>query len=221
MAAPDSDSRAESALGDDEPLLAALVGHNWESHYRIAFLRFAAGGSRRSWNWGAALAPSWVTFRPLALSARLGLIALFHILYLSLSLLLFDAALGMAPVVAFAGAYAIVALVEGNYGDWLAYQRARVQVRKARSGTAGSVRLRSRRMRGASTGLLLFGVLGGAFGILVSTVPWEFSTGHLLMAEEESFAQRAVLRVARFQNEYHAIHGVYAARRDSRLEEGT
>lgn len=121
---PDSESTPQaSPPPDDEALLAAYVGPNWDSHYRERFAAFAAGTDPRPprVNPAAVFAPMWLAWRGFwVLQFGANIVFLFIIAFLAASA---DSEAGL--LMALAAAYVVLGTVEGASGDRLVFWRAR------------------------------------------------------------------------------------------------
>jgi hypothetical protein len=123
---------ADRSPGDDELLLAAYIGRNWEQHYRASFAAIHSGsGGAATFNRAAALVPMWFAWRGM-LVIQLGAVIVYWQLC-ALAIIALDRVTADDSIfaVAMVLAYAVLGLIEGLAADRLLYHRARRAVRRA------------------------------------------------------------------------------------------
>ena len=201
----------------DDDHFAAVVGPNWESHYRDVFTRFGSSsrrGPRLSWNWAAALVPGWCLHR------RIRAVNLaFFVAFLWLIQVVADFLVPLTErdvLIAVVAAYAMVSVLEGLLGDWLLYRRALRQAKRASASSADREQVLGQLSRRAPSALRLSVLLlvAAAAGFTVVYVePMLHEEGHRAAIEKSyAAAMKSDLRnMITVQEAYLADSGTYAA----------
>lgn len=119
---------SQQPFGDAEALYAAAVGPEWKRYYRPRFLAFEAGHWRPQWNWAAALVPFWTAYRKIDAGVLVVLLFLYGTVSLTLWL---EGFLDYIPALVIACVTVEVGLgvLQGLFGTWLVYRKARQDIR--------------------------------------------------------------------------------------------
>ena len=220
--------------GTEEEYLAAAVGPNWQRHYRRAFAAFRTTPSivpRVWWNWAAAIVPFWgqyrrlagvqffsvvvflVLLRPFSAAAR-GIAPSFTVVQVKLQLL--DA--GLRLLLAAIVAYVTVGALQGLFGDWLLYRRARKVAKRAGATSADPKQVARECSRWAPEGSvreyvahgLTSALLGGVFLYLLVMI----SPGLFAGSRDASYVlamKTELYELVQAQKSYRADSGRYAS----------
>ena len=142
-----------AALPDDDRLYESFVGRRWASHYRDRLTRFhREDGGRVSWNWAAFLVPGWFLYRKLY-DYWIGFVLLFMVCGAIEGAAGAIELTGVAVAAAFS-AFLGVPILQGLFGDYLLFRRARKVIAHLRSRTADPEALHAAVARRGGTTLI-------------------------------------------------------------------
>jgi len=140
-------------LPDDDRLYEAFVGRRWDSHYRDRLTRFhREEGGKVSWNWAAFFVPGWFLYRKLY-DYWIGFLLLFMVCGAVEGAAGALGLTGVAVAAAF-GAILGVPILQGLFGDFLLFRRARRVIAHLRGTTADPHALQTAVARRGGTTLL-------------------------------------------------------------------
>ncbi|MBE0593066.1 MAG: DUF2628 domain-containing protein [Gemmatimonadales bacterium] len=137
---------------DDETLFESFVGAKWQGRYRERIMAFARQAhSPVSWNWAAFFVPGWFLYRKLY-DYWIGFLLLFFLLWVAQGVAAL-AEMTTLVMVASACTFLGVPILQGMFGDYLLYRRARKVVTHARSRITDARDLRSAVLQRGGTSL--------------------------------------------------------------------
>jgi hypothetical protein len=154
-----------ASLPDDDRLYEAFVGRRWDSHYRDRLTRFhREEGGKVSWNWAAFFVPGWFLYRKLY-DYWIGFLLLFFVLWIAQAAAVL-AEMAAVTLVALACTYLGVPILQGMFGDYLLYRRARKVIAHARARVTEARDLRSTVLQRGGTNLAVVLLLLLPLGII-------------------------------------------------------
>ena len=127
---------------DDESLYEAFIGAKWKGRYRERIMGFVRQErSPASWNWAAFFVPGWFLYRKLY-DYWIGFLLLFLVLWVAQAAAAL-AEMAAVTLVALACTYVGVPILQGMFGDYLLYRRARKVIAHTRARVTDARDLRS------------------------------------------------------------------------------